>query len=83
MTSVGGAVGQPFSDAYCGAKFAVEGLMQSLAPVAARFGIDVSIVEPGAVGSEFVGNVARAGRDGDPYAELMAAYLRRAAGSLP
>ncbi|MCX5511550.1 SDR family NAD(P)-dependent oxidoreductase, partial [Pseudomonas sp. BJa3] len=24
VTSVGGAVGQPFADAYCGAKFAVE-----------------------------------------------------------
>ena len=30
VTSVGGAVGQPFADAYCGAKFAVEGFMQSL-----------------------------------------------------
>lgn len=30
VTSVGGAVGQPFSDAYCAAKFAVEGLMLSL-----------------------------------------------------
>ncbi|MEO8889045.1 MAG: SDR family NAD(P)-dependent oxidoreductase [Jatrophihabitantaceae bacterium] len=28
VTSVGGTVGQPFADAYCGAKFAVEGLMQ-------------------------------------------------------
>ncbi|MFI5937364.1 SDR family oxidoreductase [Actinoplanes sp. NPDC051494] len=84
VTSVGGAVGQPFADAYCGAKFAVEGLMQSLAPVVARFGIDVSIVEPGAVASEFVSNVAGdpAGRGpDDPYAELLAAYLRRAAGS--
>ena len=34
VTSVGGAVGQPFADAYCGAKFAVEGFMQSLAAVA-------------------------------------------------
>jgi hypothetical protein len=33
VTSVGGAVGQPFADAYCGAKFAVEGFMQSLAVV--------------------------------------------------
>ena len=77
VTSVGGAVGQPFADAYCGAKFAVEGLMQSLAPVAARFGIDVSIVEPAAVGSEFVGNVARHGDHEDPYAQLLAAYLKR------
>ena len=42
VTSVGGVVGQPFADAYCGAKFAVEGLMQSLAPVVAQFGIGVS-----------------------------------------
>ena len=79
VTSVGGAVGQPFADAYCGAKFAVEGLMQSLAPVMATFGVDISIVEPAAVGSEFVGNVA--GRmeaaDDDPYAALLAGYLRR------
>ena len=58
VTSVGGAVGQPFADAYCAAKFAVEGLMQSLAPVAANFGIGVSVVEPGAVASDFVANVA-------------------------
>src|SRR5262249_40425464 len=37
VTSVGGAVGQPFADAYCGAKFAVEGFMQSLAVVAGQF----------------------------------------------
>ena len=59
-------MGQPFADAYCAAKFAVEGLMQSLAPVAARFGVTVSIVEPAAVGSAFVANVA--GRDRDPGA---------------
>ena len=84
VTSVGGAVGQPFADAYCGAKFAVEGLMQSLAPVAASFGVVVSVVEPGAVASEFTANVHRAdaGADaGDPYAGLLAAYLRRTAGA--
>lgn len=80
VTSVGGVVGQPFADAYCGAKFAVEGLMQSLAPVVAHFGIDVSIVEPAAVGSAFVRNTGIGDRQGDPddpYDELLAAYLRR------
>lgn len=80
VTSVGGVVGQPFADAYCGAKFAVEGLMQSLAPVVARFGVDVSIVEPAAVGSDFVRNtgVGDRGTDADdPYGDLLAAYLRR------
>ncbi|WAC68997.1 SDR family oxidoreductase [Microbacterium sp. SL75] len=79
VTSVGGAVGQPFSDAYCGAKFAVEGLMQSLAPVVAPFGVDVSIVEPAAVASSFVDSVHRAAPG--PYAELQQAYLDRAATS--
>ena len=88
VTSVGGAVGQPFADAYCGAKFAVEGLMQSLAPVAAHFGIGVSVVEPGAVASEFVANVAGVVTPqgeptlpvesaGDPYAEMLHSYLAR------
>jgi NAD(P)-dependent dehydrogenase (short-subunit alcohol dehydrogenase family) len=88
VTSVGGVIGQPFADAYCGAKFAVEGLMQSLAPVVAGFGIDVSVVEPGAVASDFVANVdgvltphheprvPDADQD-DPYAEMLHCYLAR------
>lgn len=80
VTSVGGVVGQPFADAYCGAKFAVEGLMQSLAPVAARFGVQVSVVEPGAVASDFVANVGHAAQPidtDDPYGPLRSAYLAR------
>ena len=76
----GCAVGQPFADGYCAAKFAVEGLMQSLAPIAARFGVVVSIVEPGAVSSEFVRNVDGViGQADDAYGELLEAYLRHAA----
>ena len=70
VTSVGGAVGQPFADAYCGAKFAVEGFMQSLAVVAERFGVRVSVFEPGAVASSFVPNLSRA-EDGSPYGALL------------
>ncbi|TKV59279.1 SDR family oxidoreductase [Nakamurella flava] len=79
ITSVGGVVGQPFADAYCGAKFAVEGLMQSLAPVVAPFGVQVSIVEPAAVASSFVGSVDHS--PAGPYAELQQAYLDRAGAS--
>lgn len=86
VTSVGGAIGQPFADAYCASKFAVEGLMQSLAPVVARLGVTISIVEPGAVSSEFVSNVDGVDVQGglvgaDPYAGLLAAYLERTAGA--
>ena len=53
VTSLGGVVGQPFNYAYCAAKFAVEGLYESLHPVAAHFGVHVSIVEPGPVDTRF------------------------------
>ncbi|MEV6604498.1 SDR family oxidoreductase [Kutzneria sp. NPDC051319] len=58
VTSVGGVVGQPFSESYCAAKFAVEGYMESLAPTVGAHGVRVTVVEPGAVASEFVTNVA-------------------------
>ena len=83
VTSVGGVVGQPFNEAYCAAKFAVEGFMESLAPVAAAVGVSVCVVEPGAVASEFVANV---GIDADtavaaagPYGPALRAYLGRSA----
>ena len=81
ISSVGGVVGQPFNDAYCAAKFAVEGFLESLAPVAAALGVRVVIVEPGAVASEFVANVGRPSADDGPYAPLLAAYLERTAGA--
>ncbi|MGO4453574.1 SDR family NAD(P)-dependent oxidoreductase [Arthrobacter sp. RAF14] len=80
VTSVGGAVGQPFADAYCGAKFAVEGFMQSLAVVAERFGVQVGVIEPAAVASEFVSNVERPTATG-AYGPLLDAYLSRTAGA--
>jgi NAD(P)-dependent dehydrogenase (short-subunit alcohol dehydrogenase family) len=63
VSSVGGALGQPFTEAYCAAKFAVEGLYESLHPVAAQFGVKVSIVEPGPVATEFSGRSLGAGRE--------------------
>lgn len=81
ISSVGGVVGQPFNDAYCAAKFAVEGFLESLAPVAAAVGVSVVIVEPGAVASEFVANVGRPSAGDDVYGSLLAAYLERTAGA--
>ena len=80
VSSVGGAVGQPFNEAYCAAKFAVEGFMEALAPVAATVGVAVGVIEPGAVASEFVSNV---GFDRDqidamgPYAPALRSYVAR------
>ena len=81
ISSVGGVVGQPFNEAYCAAKFAVEGFLESLAPVARALGVPVVIVEPGAVASEFVANASVPSVGDDPYAPLLAAYLERTAGA--
>jgi NAD(P)-dependent dehydrogenase (short-subunit alcohol dehydrogenase family) len=81
VTSVGGVIGQPFNEAYCAAKFAVEGFMESLAPVAATLGVDVTVIEPGAVASEFVAAVAPAlpalMEAAGPYAPALRAYVDR------
>lgn len=81
ISSVGGVVGQPFNEAYCAAKFAVEGFLESLQPVARSAGVGVYIIEPGAVSSDFVAN---AGMDigqmlaaAGPYETALNAYLER------
>ncbi|MCC3776781.1 SDR family NAD(P)-dependent oxidoreductase [Streptomyces sp. UNOB3_S3] len=81
VTSVGGVVGQPFNEAYCAAKFAAEGFMESLAPVAATTGVSVSVVEPGAVASEFVTSqnldIPALLEAAGPYAPALQAYIDR------
>ncbi|MET9696150.1 SDR family NAD(P)-dependent oxidoreductase [Streptomyces sp. NPDC006529] len=85
VTSVGGVVGQPFNEAYCAAKFAVEGFMESLAPVAASVGVLVSVVEPGAVTSEFVASqrldVPAMVEAAGPYGGALRAYVEHAMSS--
>ncbi|MBJ6637075.1 SDR family NAD(P)-dependent oxidoreductase [Streptomyces sp. DHE7-1] len=80
VTSVGGVIGQPFNEAYCAAKFAVEGYMESLAPVAKKLGVSVAVVEPGAVATEFVNNIGvdlEAGIDAGAYTDPLRHYIDR------
>lgn len=82
VSSVAGAVGQPFNDAYCSSKFALEGLLESLHPVITPFGIHVSLVEPGPVVGDFADKYAPGhGRDGDSvYAASYARFKQVQAG---
>lgn len=81
ISSVGGVVGQPFNEAYCAAKFAVEGFLESLSPVAKTVGVRVSLIEPGAVASAFVENAQidqdASVADAGPYAQALKAYFAR------
>ena len=83
VTSVGGLIGQPFNDAYCAAKFAVEGMMEALAPLAKRLGVQVSLIEPGPINTEFVSSaqaVSNLAGFQPPYAEIVARYMGAATG---
>ena len=80
VTSVGGLLGQPFNEAYCAAKFAVEGMMEGLAPLARQFGVDVCLVEPGPINTEFVASVRSTSLGAlaamaEPYATLAQRYM--------
>lgn len=76
ISSIAGAVGQPFRDAYCAARFTLEGLYESLRPVAAMWNVHVSIVEPGPIHSAFDARSQVAStRDDAALAEIEARYL--------
>jgi NAD(P)-dependent dehydrogenase (short-subunit alcohol dehydrogenase family) len=84
LVSIGsahGVVGQPFNEGYAAAKFALEGFLESLAPVAAVHGVRVSVVVPGFVKDTEFGRFPDVNRrtiqaDSGPYAETFADYFR-------
>ena len=58
ITSVGGKIATPFGGWYHATKHAVEGMSDSLRMETAPFGIDVIIVEPGGIATEWGGIAA-------------------------
>lgn len=54
IASIGGFMGFESSSIYCATKFAVEGFSESLALEVARFGIHVTVVEPGFFRTDFL-----------------------------
>ena len=74
ISSVGGTVGLlPFISAYHASKFAVEGFTESLRQELADFNINIILIEPGYISSNFMDNMKTAkGFDPNksPYAKL-------------
>jgi NAD(P)-dependent dehydrogenase (short-subunit alcohol dehydrogenase family) len=60
VTSIGGKIWEPLGSWYHATKFAVEGLSDCLRVEVRRLGIDVIVVEPGAIRTEWAG-IARKG----------------------
>lgn len=69
ISSIGGIVALPFQAFYSASKFAMEGYGEALAYEVAPFGIQVTLVEPGNVRTDFTANRRDAvASDGDdPY----------------
>lgn len=85
ITSIGGLVGQPFNELYCGAKFAVEGFTEALASyVSEAFNIKFSMIEPGGIATEFMSNaiVKTSNEQGEmvtgEYAPIFQKYIQGA-----
>lgn len=78
-----GRIAMPMFSAYCASKYALEGFSEALAHEVAGFGVEVSLVEPGAVRTRFDANRREArGYDADgPYQSLYRAMRARLAGS--
>jgi NAD(P)-dependent dehydrogenase (short-subunit alcohol dehydrogenase family) len=82
MSSVGGKIASPFIGAYAGTKHAVEGISDSLRRELLPYGIDVIVIEPGAVRTEIwdKGAVGAKRYDDTDYAEPLARFGEYAQG---
>ena len=74
ISSGAGRFGLPGGSAYVGAKFAVEGLSESMSYELEPFGIKVVIVEPGVIRTNFMDGLVIAKKSQDPnspYSQIM------------
>jgi NAD(P)-dependent dehydrogenase (short-subunit alcohol dehydrogenase family) len=71
VTSMGGLMAVPGMSAYCGSKFALEGMLESIRKEVAGFGIHVTAIEPGSFRTDWAGrSMIRAERSIPDYHEL-------------
>ena len=79
VASIGGKIWEPLGGWYHATKFAVEGLSDCLRVEVAPFGVDVIVIEPGAIRTEWAG-IARDSllqmSGGSAYAELAKRHAR-------
>ncbi|MEY9927270.1 NAD(P)-dependent dehydrogenase (short-subunit alcohol dehydrogenase family) [Catenulispora sp. GP43] len=71
VTSMGGLMAVPGMSAYCGSKFALEGILEALGKEVAQFGIHVTAIEPGSFRTDWAGrSMTRADRTVEDYDDL-------------
>ena len=72
ISSIAGRIGFPVSTAYISSKFAIEGLSESLRYELGPFGVNVIIIEPGVIKTNFFDSMktAKKADDDDTYKEI-------------
>ena len=72
VSSVAGRIGFPASPAYISSKFALEGLSESLRLEMAPFGVNVVIIEPGVIKTNFLNpmKMAKRSESGTAYRDI-------------
>ena len=75
VSSVGGRVGAPLNSAYIASKFALEGLSESMRYELKEFGINIVIIEPGVIKTNFMENIKSADARSE-YADLIGRALK-------
>lgn len=73
VSSVGGMISRAVDSIYCASKWALEGMSEGLRYEAARFGIKVSVIQPGVFRTE-IGSKYKLSRDyppASPYRDLL------------
>jgi NAD(P)-dependent dehydrogenase (short-subunit alcohol dehydrogenase family) len=76
VSSLGGVTAFPGLSAYHASKWALEGFTQALAGEVAGFGIRVTLVEPGAYTTDWIGASARHSESDPAYADLRESISR-------
>lgn len=77
MSSLVGQVPFPFESIYSASKFAISGMLESFQYELAPFGIQVAIIEPAQVSTNFAAKIHKLPPEGSPYRERARRFIER------
>ena len=77
MSSLVGVVPFPFESIYTASKFAIEGLVEALKYEVEPFGLQVALIEPAQVSTDFAAKIHKLPPEGSPYRERARRFIDR------
>ncbi|MFZ5571048.1 MAG: SDR family NAD(P)-dependent oxidoreductase [Thermodesulfobacteriota bacterium] len=77
MSSLVGRIPFPFESIYTASKFALQGMMEAIQYEVKPFGIDVALVEPAQVSTNFAAKIHQLPPEGSPYRDRARRFIER------